>query len=224
MARKTGQKSVFTISEGDRWFGRNRDWYESHVNKDDEIVQTLKFIELSPEKVLEIGCSNGAMLNLIKNAFGAKCWGIDPSNRAIEDGKRRFTDITFCAGTADSLPFEDNSFDTIVFGFCLYLCDRNDLFKIAYEADRCLMNEGTLIIKDFYPTFPYKNKYTHHQDMFSYKMDYSRMFRWNPAYTEVANIVFSHSGFALRDVPDEKVAVVVLRKSGQYAYPEEPFK
>ena len=49
------------------------------------------------------------------------------------------------------------------------------------------------------------------------------MFTWNPAYTEVAKIVFSHSGFALRDVPDEQLAVVVLRKNEQHAYPEESF-
>jgi len=42
------------------------------------------------------------------------------------------------------------------------------------------------------------------------------MFTWNPAYTEVAKIVFSHSGFALRDVPDEQLAVVVLRKNEQH--------
>jgi hypothetical protein len=55
-------------------------------------------------------------------------------------------------------------------------------------------------------------------------MDYSKMFTWNPAYSEVANVVTTHAGFRFRDIPNEKVAVVVLRKNEQYAYPEEPFK
>lgn len=188
------------------------------------IVETLRSIELAPTKVLEIGCSNGHRLGLIRKAFNSECCGVDPSSKAIEDGKTKFPEISLQVGTADLLPFENHTFDTVIFGFCLYLCDRNDLFKIAYEADRCLQNEGTLIIKDFYTPFPFRNKYSHHNGVYSYKMDYSKMFTWNPAYAEVAKVVSSHSGFQLRDIPNEKVAVIVLRKNEQYAYLEEPFK
>jgi ubiquinone/menaquinone biosynthesis C-methylase UbiE len=160
---------------------------------------------------------------MIRKFFQAGCNGIDPSYKAIKDGKSRYPNISLQVGTADELPFDDDSFDMIIFGFCLYLCDRKELFKIAYEADRCLRDKGTLIIKDFYPPFAYKNKYSHHDGIYSFKMDYSRMFTWNPAYAEVAKIVFSHSGFALRDLPDEQLAVVVLRKNEQHVYPEEPF-
>ena len=217
------QKQIFSASEGDQWFNRNKESYSIQNSEDDKIIQLLKAIELYPRKVLEIGCSNGNRLSLFREAFNSKCWGIDPSFKAIEDGKKRYSEISLNVGTADNLPYENDSFDTVVFGFCLYLCDRNDLFKIAYEADRCLNNKGTLVIKDFYPTFPYKNKYSHLNNVYSYKMDYSKMFKWNPAYSEVANIVFSHSGFDLRDIPNEKVSVVVLRKNEHYAYPEEPF-
>jgi len=220
----TEQKKIFSDSEGDQWFNRNLNSNNANKDKNDKIIQILQSIELFPKKVLEVGCSSGKRLSLIKNAFGADCWGIDPSSKAIEAGKREHSKISLNVGTADYLPYDDNSFDTIIFGFCLYLCDRNDLFKIAYEADRCLKNEGTLIIKDFFPTFPYKNKYSHLEDIYSYKMDYSKMFCWNPSYVEVTNVVYSHSGFELRDVPNEKVAIVVLRKNEQYAYPEEPFK
>lgn len=224
MNDRTEQKKIFTASEGDQWFLRNKTPNDSHKDNDIEIVQVLKFIKIFPKKVLEVGCSNGDELSLIKNAFNAECWGIDPSSKAIKVGKEQFPEISLNVGTADHLPFEDNSFDTLIFGFCLYLCDRKDLFKIAYEADRCLINEGTLIIKDFYPPFSYKNKYSHYKGVFSYKMDYSQMFKWNPDYTEVANVVYGHFGFKFRDIPNEKVSVVVLRKNNQYAYPEEPFK
>ena len=159
----------------------------------------------------------------MRKAFQAECYGIDPSSKAIEDGKSRYPEISLQVGTADDLPFDAGSFDMIIFGFCLYLCDRKDLFKIAYEADRCLKNEGSLIISDFYPPFAYRNRYSHYEGIFSYKMDYSRMFAWNPAYTEISKIVFTHSGYALRDVSDEKLAVIVLRKNEQHAYPTSPF-
>lgn len=218
------QKKIFKASEGDCWFQRNRKSSHSVHGNDDKIVDLIKSIEIVPKRVLEIGCSNGQRLEVIRNAFQAKCYGIDPSTKAVDEGKSKYPDISLQVGTADNLPFDDDSFDMIIFGFCLYLCDRKDLFKIAYEADRCLKNNGTLIIKDFYPPFAYKNKYSHHDSIYTYKMDYSQMFRWNPAYAEVSKIVFSHSGFALRDVPDEKLAIVVLRKNEQYAYPEEPFR
>jgi hypothetical protein len=55
-------------------------------------------------------------------------------------------------------------------------------------------------------------------------MDYSKMFNWNPEYSEIANIVYSHSGFKDRDIPDEKVATIVLRKTEEYGYPDNMFE
>lgn len=219
----TSQKEIFKASEGDCMFLRNKKKLNSPSKEDDKIVNLIKSIELFPKRVLEIGCGAGHRLENIRLAFQADCYGIDPSTKAIDDGKSKYPNISLQVGTADNVPFDADRFDMIIFGFCLYLCDRKDLFKIAHEADRCLKNKGTLIIKDFYPPFPYKNKYSHRDGIYSYKMDYSMMFKWNPAYAEVSKIVFSHSGFTLRDVPDEKVAIAVLRKNEEYAYPEEPF-
>jgi len=55
-------------------------------------------------------------------------------------------------------------------------------------------------------------------------MDYSKMFKWNPIYTEIANVVFHHSGSLRSDLPDEKICITILRKVEQYAYPIEPYK
>ena len=58
----------------------------------------------------------------------------------------------------NSFSFPDNFFDMIILGFCLYLCDRNKLFKIASEVDRVLKENSYLVIIDFYPgSFYYKN-------------------------------------------------------------------
>lgn len=218
------QKIIFAKSEGDQWFNRNKQAYNLPEHADDEIVKLIKDIELHPQKVLEIGCSSGKRLSLIEKVFNAQCSGIDPSVQAIESGKKAFPTLSLSACTADLLPFKNNSFDTIIFGFCLYLCDRKDLFKIAYEADRCLEDNGVIIIKDFYPPFPYKNQYSHCENVFSYKMDYSKMFTWNPAYSEIFNSVSSHSGFKFRDIPDEKISITVLTKNERCAYPDAPFK
>ncbi len=218
------QKEIFQSFEGNNWFNRNKSSYEKIKDDKDLIIEIFKEIEINPKKILEVGCSNGIRLDKFYKVFGAECYGLDPSATAIEDGKEAFLNINLQVGTADNLPFADNSFDVIVFGFCLYLCDRNDLFKIAMEANRCLSDNGFLAILDFYPPFPYKNTYTHTEGVFSYKMDYSKMFSWNPAYNEVYKSVFSHYGFSKRNIPNEKVAITILNKNETFAYPNEPYK
>jgi len=217
------QKEIFKASEADEWFHRNATSDCSGLNNENMVLKVLKEIKLYPKKVLEIGCSNGSRLDQLRRAFDCHCFGIDPSVKAIQDGIKRFPDLSLTEGTADDLHFGDDYFDTIIFGFCLYLCDRKDLFKIAYEADRCLQNGGTLVITDFYPPFPYKNRYSHKKGIHSYKMNYGQMFSWNPSYYEAASITYSHSGYAQRDIPDERIGVIILRKDDQVAYPEEPY-
>ena len=58
-------------------------------------------------------------------------------------------------GAADQLYFESQTFDFVVFGFCLYLCDRDDLFEIAKEAHRVLKPTGWLVIHDFFAEPPH---------------------------------------------------------------------
>lgn len=187
------QKNVFLEGEGDAWFQRNRYGLNNIDSSKDMIIRALGFLTVRGHmKILEIGCSNGSRLQLIKEKLiDVECFGIDPSIEAIEDGKKSNI-LNLQVGTADRLPFNGDFFDIIIFGFSLYLCDRKDLFKIAYEADRCLCDNGYLIIKDFQPSFPYMNNYSHFEGISSYKLDYSKMFSWNPVYTEIFNVVFSH--------------------------------
>ncbi|WP_061216124.1 class I SAM-dependent methyltransferase [Leptospira santarosai] len=214
------QKKVFLSGEGDQWFIRNKNILDEQT---DILIQTFLSIQLKPKKVLEIGCSNGRRLSLIQSVFASECYGIDPSKQGIEEGKRIYQNLSLQVATADNLPFEDNTFDTIIFGFCLYLCDRKDLFKIAYEADRCLSENGHIVIKDFYPPFPYRNNYSHYSGLFSYKMNYEKMFEWNPIYKKIFCNVFSHDGFLSNIPPDERIGIIILNKNEQQAYPLEPF-
>jgi len=219
------QKEIFEISEGNKWFQRNKtshhlcetDWM------DDDIVNLMRHIGIVPQNVLEVGCSNGKRLHILQKLFNSNGVGIDPSIEAINDGKERFPDLSLSTGTADDLTFEDNTFDTIILGFFLLMCDRDELFKIAMEVDRCLKDGGILIIQDFYPPFPYKNTYGHLEGLYSYKMDYANMFTWNPAYMEMAKELSSHSELDFKKYPDERVVITVLHKNTDKAYPQNPF-
>jgi len=215
------QKKIFLASEGNAYFQRN---INKLTDKDDNdiVLKALKVVELScPLRVLEIGCSDGSRLNLLKQIFSnAEYYGLDPSEDAVRAGKEKYK-FNLQVGTADTLPYEENFFDLILFGFSLCWCDRKDLFKIAYEADRCLCNNGYLIIKDFQPPFPYRNVYVHYEGLLTYKIDYSKMFTWNPVYTEIYRVITSHSGYNQRDIPDERIGVTILHKNNAYTYPHD---
>lgn len=219
----SNQKEIFKSSEGDQWFKRNQELYAATRQERGEIVNALDDLRIKPTRVLEIGCSNGLRLNNYYLYCQADCFGIDPSEAAIVSGQKEFPHLSLQVGTADSLPFENNTFDLIVFGFCLYLCDRNDLFKIAYEADRCLADNGHLIVKDFCPPFPYRNTYTHKEGIFSFKMDHSKMFSWNPAYTEIHRTTITHYGTEKRELHDEKISAVIMHKNNSQAFPPNPY-
>ena len=214
------QKNVFLNSEGDAWFERN---FSSSTGKEksenDNILEIIREYNINPKNILEVGCSDGWRLKLFREEFKCGCYGIEPSEKAVEKSKNISNNIEVVQGTADSLPYEDNTFDVLVYGFCLYLCDREDLFKIAYEGDRVLKDGGYIIIQDFSPPQPYRNQYIHKNDVFSYKMQYSEMFLWNPIYYKISSKVFTHSGIEKIEIPDERVSIELLQKNAKYAYP-----
>ncbi len=147
----------------------------------------------------------------MKDNCDFECYGVDPSAKAVEAAKEKGVEAS--QGTADQLPFDDQSFDIVIFGFCLYLCDREDLFRIACEADRVLKNPGWIVILDFYSETPLRREYHHHLGMFSYKMDYRKLFMWNPGYTSYSHKLCHHQEGGYTDDPQEWVATSVLRKN-----------
>lgn len=209
------QKNTFLKEEGDAWFRRNCKNLESHSLDFNKIMLHLwSRLSHQPQSVLEIGCADGNKIGALFGRYGnAQYFGVDPSPEAIARGMARYPQLNLSQGTADALPFLNGSFDAIIFGFCLYLCDRQDLFKIAYEADRCLKERGFLIIVDFFPISTYKNAYTHKDNLFSYKMNYAKMFLWNPQYSIVEVCSFSHAGPTFSEIEDDRISIQVLFKN-----------
>jgi len=222
MTKYNSQKDIFLSSEGNAWYQRNKSYFESQGENNDLVFDFILAQKITPKSVLEIGCADGRRLSIINKAFDANCNGIDVSSEAILSGSKKYQDINLKVGSAENLQFEDEYFDLVIFGFCLYLCDRKDLFKIAAEADRVLKDQGMIIIKDFHPPFPYKNVYSHCDNIYSYKMDYSRLFTWNPTYTALASSILAHDLSANYSTVDERISVNLLYKNIANAYPDKP--
>jgi SAM-dependent methyltransferase len=210
------QRDAFLEGEGDAWFQRNTGKADAQFDSQSDVLLTeisalVPHIDAAlPPSILEIGCGDGRRLAWLKDNRKFECFGIEPSERAVEIARRRGIDVR--RGTAEQLPFDNRSFDIVVFGFCLYLCDREDLFRIASEADRVLKSSGWLVLLDFYDTAPSMRAYHHREGLFSHKMDYTALFSWHPAYTVFSHKLRHHSDGGYTDDPQEWVATSVLRK------------
>ena len=146
----------------------------------------------------------------LKDNLKSECFGIDPSEQAVHAVSSK--GISAQQGTAELLPFDNDSFDIVIFGFCLHLCDREDLFRISYEADRVLGTPGWLAILDFYSASQRARKYHHTPDVLSYKMDYRTLFDWHPSYECMTHKVRHHVGLGYTDSSNDWIATSILLK------------
>lgn len=208
MEHKMQQRDVFAAGEADAWFARNR---EVLGQGEDPVLRELADLDLAGTRVLEIGCSNGWRLHALAQR-GAVGFGLEPSGAAVTDGRAAYPGLDLRVGTADALPFADEAFELVLFGFCLYLCDPCDLFTIAAEAVRVLKPSSHLAIYDFCPASPMRNAYHHRPGCFSHKMDYANMFEWHPGFTRIRHRVSPHSAGESLDDSDARIAVTLLRR------------
>ncbi len=217
---KKNQKNIFLETEGDAWFERNKIQLSGRViNSDDQIIKAIDTcLKINREcfeglRLLEIGCGDGSRLSWLNKNRRLNCSGVDPSTKAVRVASDK--GIHSIKATADKLPFENNEFDIVIFGFCLYLCDIEDLFQISKEADRVLKKVGWIIIHDFYSKTSITKTYKHCGNVNSHKMDFRKLFDWHPAYTCYSHEVKHHENIEFTDEVNEWVGLSILRKNLQ---------
>jgi ubiquinone/menaquinone biosynthesis C-methylase UbiE len=211
------QKDIFLQSEADAWFNRNhaaiaaKD-FSSNDPVSSAVVEIATQIAQSDGRlrILEVGCGDGGRLVWLSKHLATEVHGVEPSFMAVEHACAR--GVKAVRGTAEALPYDDAYFDIVIFGFCLYLCDRQDLFRIAQEADRVLKPDAWIVIHDFFAPTPVRREYHHTSGVYSYKMDYRRLFDWHPAYTCFSQKVWANTIYGFTDDANEWVATSVLRK------------
>lgn len=212
------QREAFLQGEGDAWFRRNQAELQRPSALRDRLVQSIGSVLREGDAVIEVGCGSGVHLDALCAGRGVNGRGIDPAAAAIAAGKASFPALDLRVGAADALPFEDASADLVLFGFCLYLVDRTLLWRCVAEADRVLKPRAWLAILDFDPAQPVRRPYHHQPGLWSWKMDHSRLFASNPAYSLAEKWSASHAGLGWHDDPGERVGFWLLRKDAPGAY------
>ena len=205
------QKKIFLNKEGDRWFKRN-------LNRDSRNFKDINsFIPLikDKDKILEIGTSDGIKLDYLSRkipSLNLSLFGIDPSYESINVGSDLYPNLNLKQGTSDQIEFDNQNFDVIILGFCLYAVDRELIFKTVSEVDRTLKQGGYLVIVDCETPFPIKREYEHFEGCFSYKNNYSNFFLGGGHYSLINKIHFSHSTDIFNPDINERVSTSVLYK------------
>jgi ubiquinone/menaquinone biosynthesis C-methylase UbiE len=217
------QDEVFVSGEADAWFERNASamhgWRDAAA---DPILRMLRRYGARPATVLEVGASNGYRLNWIQEAFGAQCTGIDPSAKAVEDGRSHYPGVKLDVGVASQLPYDSASFDCVVVCSVFHWLDRAALLQGIAETDRVLKDGGLLVLADFQPLAPERVHYHHREDVevFTYKQDYAAIFRASNVYELLSAEVVDHATFAPRAdlLPYERFGVSLLKKELSRGY------
>ena len=211
------QMNTFLKGEGDNWFKRNEKYLKSVELEKDMPLKLIVNYNIKPKKVLEIGCSNGFRLHMISNLFDCECLGIEPSKKAILDGRNKYKNIKLLRGTCSKLPTNEK-FDLVIVNFVLHWIDRNDLKNCFNEIDRVLDKKGILILGDFYPKNSMKNKYHHLPDenLYTYKEDYATKICDYLDYVHIAHFSTKHGSSELKLEFDEneRISYSLLLKDG----------
>jgi SAM-dependent methyltransferase len=181
------QADIFLESEGNAWFDRN--WRQ--VGQRDPVSDLIGEIGLIPTNVLEIGSANGWRLRTLRERYACKILGVEPSLKAGTEAHR--LGIPTLRTTADTLPGPaDNAFDMVIYGFCLYVTDPEDWFRIAFEGDRVLKEGGHLVIHDFFEGRNlFAREYEHRKGLLSYHFDFAQLWLAHPWYCLVSRRIIN---------------------------------
>lgn len=176
----------------------------------DSVLDIQSSLKKVPEKILDIGCSFGITIQLMKEHFpSSDFYGIDPGKESIETAQNNNpeTNIFFQQGHSHNLPYADNSFDVIILSMVLQWIPRKYLIKTIAEIDRVLKTDGIIYIQEFLPNKSITSVSRHNQDVFIFKDDYSSFFVTFPWLKEVSRKVEK-----IEEGEDQQRCTSIIRK------------
>ena len=116
--------------------------------------KSIQIIDLDQaSRLLDVGCGTGIFLEILEKKYpSAQLDVIDPSQAMLEKASEKVSSkVTLEAGSAESLPYDSQSFDWVVLSNCLGHIKHQEV--ALNEAHRVLKNSGKVIITDWTKDF-----------------------------------------------------------------------
>ncbi len=108
--------------------------------------------QISGGKILDVGTERGDFIHTLVNSLKDydSIFGIDISDEYIDDAKKRFTDdsVSFQTMNAETLEFNDESFDTVCISYTLHHLANPKL--VLEEMYRVLKDGGTFLLQELF--------------------------------------------------------------------------
>lgn len=100
------------------------------------------------DKVLDIACGNGTLLKMLSEKKPIEGYGIDLSDKMVENAVRNCPDMTFKVAGCDNIPFDSDGFDVMTVSAAYHHFP--DVKTFAKEAARVIKRGGYLYIAEVY--------------------------------------------------------------------------
>ena len=213
------EEEIFLKSEGDGWYKRCADGCSPDMRRGDLVTALVRRHRLTFKRALDVGSANGWRLEMLREeAPRASYIGVEPSRAAVRAGTKMFPKIRLLRGIASALPVK-GVFDLVLVISVLHWVSREKLLASIAEIDRVTAEGGYLVVSDFLPRKPLKNKYTHLKSgVTTWKMDYGALFEASGNYRLVERLIFDYDTIktATTRTPDSVRAVTTLyqKKTG----------
>lgn len=134
-------------------YNRKADDYDNTSDgKFTEKFKELLLEEITAENknVLDVACGNAAFLKMLSDKYDIRGYGIDISEKMIENAKKRCPDMTFEISSCEHTPFDNQMFDMVT--VCAAYHHFPDTKAFAKEVSRILKPKGLLYIAEIdYP-------------------------------------------------------------------------
>ena len=207
--------------EANKYFLRNKKYYETNFI-DEKVISLIKDNHLKANNILEIGCANGSKLNqYAKLCESKRIYGVDLSNKAIENGKKKYKNLKLLNISSIEIDKIKINFDFIICGFFLYHLDRDLIFKQFDLIHRKLLKNGFLLIEDFDPLFKHSNKDFNTKKLTSFKMSYDNFLIESGLFEMVYKIKYKTKTKDKRIFKSENASLTLFKKiEFEKKYPE----
>ena len=106
----------------------------------------------SNDKILDVGCGMGVTVERLKSLYNLNSFGVDPSTKLLELGRKKYGNHNIELGRGEELPHENSFFKGVMAECTMSLME--DYKKTIMESYRVLEDKGYFIVSDVYARSP----------------------------------------------------------------------